>query len=166
MKWAASALPRGTFPTASSRTRRATFMATGSPGRWLHLVSGCCGIHRTLWVLSTFPWTPSPCIGHYPDHLSTMSPLSPCTSRRVGDPEVSPFPVSPHVGTPFVGSPEQMGGCDLIVLATERHGALRHLVSGSLPEQVLDATRIPLLVVRPHEAPAQFSARESNAASL
>ena len=64
------------------------------------------------------------------------------------------------------GRPEQMVGCDLIVLATERHGALRRLVSGSVPEQVLGSTQLPLLVVRPLEAPAQFSARESNAASL
>lgn len=63
------------------------------------------------------------------------------------------------------GSPDHMGGCDLIVLATDRHGALRRLVSGSVPKQVIGSTWLPLLVVRPHEAPVQISMRKSNPAS-
>lgn len=66
----------------------------------------------------------------------------------------------------YTGSPEQIGGCDLIVLAMDRHGALRRLVSGSVPEKVLGSTRLPLLVVRPHEAPTEYSVRKSKAASL
>jgi len=52
-------------------------------------VLGLRGIHRTRWVLSTFPCGPSPCPGHYPRHLSTTATLSPCGSHRLGDPEVS-----------------------------------------------------------------------------
>lgn len=58
-------------------------------------------------------------------------------------------------------NPEQMNDYDLIVLATDRHGALRRLVSGSVPEKVLGSARLPLLVVRPHETPAQFSVRKN-----
>lgn len=60
-------------------------------------------------------------------------------------------------------SAEQMDGCDLIVLATNRHGTLRHIVSGSIPEKVLGSARLPLLVVRPHETPAQVSVRKNKA---
>ena len=31
---------------------------------------------------------PSPCIGHYPDYLSTMGTPSPCVPRRLDDPQV------------------------------------------------------------------------------
>ena len=51
-------------------------------------VLGLRGIHRTRWVLSTFPCGPSPCPGHYPRHSSTMATPSPYGSRRVGDPAV------------------------------------------------------------------------------
>src|SRR5215469_360936 len=63
------------------------------------------------------------------------------------------------------GSPDQVGACDLIVLATHRHGALCRLVSGSVPGQVTGSTWLPLLVVRPHETPVQISVRKSNPAS-
>ncbi len=57
---------RGPFPAAPSRTRRAPFNATGSPGRWLHRYRAdplaVRGLHRTRWVLSTFPCTPSPAV--------------------------------------------------------------------------------------------------------
>ncbi len=33
--------------------------------------------------------TPSPCLRHYPEHLSTMGTPSPCVSRHVGDPQVT-----------------------------------------------------------------------------
>jgi hypothetical protein len=41
--------------------------------------------------LSSFDFVtcvPSPCTGHYPDHLSTMDTPSPCVCRRLGDPQV------------------------------------------------------------------------------
>jgi hypothetical protein len=39
-------------------------------------------------LCSTIPCTPSPCTGHYPNHLSTMGTPSPCVRRRLGDPQV------------------------------------------------------------------------------
>ena len=95
----------GTFPTPPSRTRRAPFKATGSEGEMTPPVSGSCGLHRTLWVLFIFPCPPSPCPGHYPRHLSTMRTLSPCGSRRVGDPEVSR---STCVVVRYLHSPESL----------------------------------------------------------
>jgi hypothetical protein len=65
------------------------FQGNGLSGEMTPPVSGFCGLHRTLWVLFIFPCPPSPCPGHYPRHLSTTRTLSPCGSRRVGDPEVS-----------------------------------------------------------------------------
>jgi hypothetical protein len=52
-------------------------------------VLGCCGIHRTRWVLSTLPCGPSPCPGHYPRHSATTTALLPYSSRRLGSPIVS-----------------------------------------------------------------------------
>jgi hypothetical protein len=52
-------------------------------------VLGCCGLHRTRWVLSTLPCSPSPCPGHYPRHLATTAALLPYSSRRLGSPIVS-----------------------------------------------------------------------------
>ena len=46
---------------------------------------------------------------------------------------------------------ERSAGYDLIVMATHGHGGLRHLVLGSVTERVLDATLLPLLIVRPKE---------------
>ena len=68
---------RGPFPTASSRTGLAPFTASGSKGEMTPPVLGFCGIHRTRWVLFIFPCGPSPCPGHYPRHLITMTTLAP-----------------------------------------------------------------------------------------
>ena len=42
----------------------------------------------TATAFYAFSCTPSPCIGHCPDHLSTMGAPSPYISRYVGDPQV------------------------------------------------------------------------------
>jgi hypothetical protein len=60
----------------------------------LQVLSSSSPVLRTLrcntgTLPSEQPWTPSPCPGHYPRHLSTTGPLSPYGSRRVGDPMVS-----------------------------------------------------------------------------
>jgi nucleotide-binding universal stress UspA family protein len=55
-----------------------------------------------------------------------------------------------------IDPPEYVGGCDLIVMTTHERRGLRRLVRGSsVPEHVLDSTRLPLLIVRPHETPTQ-----------
>ena len=43
------------------------------------------------------------------------------------------------------------GGCDLIVLATHGRGGLQRLMLGSVTERILGATKLPILIVRPHE---------------
>jgi hypothetical protein len=43
---------------------------------------------NTATAFYAFSCTPSPCIGHCPDHLSTMGAPSPYISRYVGDPQV------------------------------------------------------------------------------
>jgi nucleotide-binding universal stress UspA family protein len=43
------------------------------------------------------------------------------------------------------------GFCDLIVLATHGRGGLERWVLGSVTEHILGATRLPMLIVRPHE---------------
>jgi nucleotide-binding universal stress UspA family protein len=50
--------------------------------------------------------------------------------------------------------PEHLGGYDLIAMATHGRVGLQHLVMGSVTEQVLAATKLPLLMVRPKEAEA------------
>jgi len=43
------------------------------------------------------------------------------------------------------------GRCDLIVMATHGRTGFQHWVLGSVTERVLDATRLPILIVRPAE---------------
>jgi hypothetical protein len=94
-QWTTQLVRFRTFPTTSSRTVQAPFSAHGSPGMRLHRYRAdplaVRGLHRTLWVLSAFPCTPSPCLRHYPERLSTTGALLPCGSRRVGNPIVSRF---------------------------------------------------------------------------
>jgi hypothetical protein len=67
----------GPSPTAASRTVQATFAAHGSEGEMVPPISCFCGIHRTLWVLSTFPCGPSPCPERCPRRSATMTTLLP-----------------------------------------------------------------------------------------
>lgn len=41
------------------------------------------------------------------------------------------------------------GGCDLIAMATHGHGGMQRWAMGSITERVLNATKLPLLIVRP-----------------
>ncbi len=50
--------------------------------------------------------------------------------------------------------PEHLGDYDLIAMATHGREGLQRLVMGSVTEQVLGATKLPLLMVRPKEAEA------------
>jgi nucleotide-binding universal stress UspA family protein len=43
------------------------------------------------------------------------------------------------------------GGCDVIAMATHGRGAFQRWAVGSVTERVLNATRLPILVVRPAE---------------
>ncbi len=82
VKYIARLLPSGTLPTSPSRTVRATFIAHGSP----EFRSYTWEASAQSRLKNYSSCTPSPCTGHYPDHLSTMSAPSPCISivpRRV-----------------------------------------------------------------------------------
>jgi len=50
---------------------------------------------------------------------------------------------------------EQIGNCHLISMATHGRRGITRLVRGSVPEGVLGATRLPLLLVRPQETASQ-----------
>ncbi len=85
VKYIARLLPSGTFPTSPSRTVRATFIAHGSPTPTFHLASDA-SFNAHVRFPDFVVCIPSPCIGHYPDHLSTMGAPSPCiliAPRRV-----------------------------------------------------------------------------------
>jgi len=56
------------------------------------------------------------------------------------------------------------GSFALIAMATHGRTGLKHLLMGSVTEQVLDHTRLPLLIVRPHEIKGQVTASASEAA--
>jgi nucleotide-binding universal stress UspA family protein len=52
-------------------------------------------------------------------------------------------------------SPENTGSFDVIAMTTHGHSGLGRLVMGSVTEHVLGATRLPLLIVRPHAMEAR-----------
>lgn len=45
------------------------------------------------------------------------------------------------------------GGCDVIAMATHGYGGLKRWMIGSITERVLQAAKLPLLIVRPPEVP-------------
>jgi hypothetical protein len=53
---------------------------------------------------------------------------------------------------------------DLIAMATHGRGGLQRLLMGSVTEHLLGATRLPLLVVRPHEEAAREEQQEQTVA--
>jgi nucleotide-binding universal stress UspA family protein len=42
-----------------------------------------------------------------------------------------------------------VGRCDLIVISTHGRGGLERWVMGSVTERILNATKLPMLIVRP-----------------
>lgn len=57
--------------------------------------------------------------------------------------------VNADVAVTIITQAEQLGYCDLIAMATHGRRGLDHFMMGSVTEQVLDHTRLPLLAVRP-----------------
>jgi hypothetical protein len=86
----------GTFPTALPRTNHAPFNAVSSPGLLCPFLSKSSGPSRPTSVSRTSPYGTSPCT--WPSHAPrrvvtpaiTIAVPSPCVSRRVGDPQVTP----------------------------------------------------------------------------
>jgi hypothetical protein len=66
-----------TFPTTPFRTGQAPFGASGSPTLAFVPIGLARHPAHPFRTLNACVCTPSPCIGHYPDHLSTMGTLSP-----------------------------------------------------------------------------------------
>lgn len=62
----------------------------------------------------------------------------------------SSIAVSTDVAGTIIKLAEHAGGYDLIVMATHGRGGFRRLVMGSVTEQVLGETSLPLLIARPH----------------
>ncbi len=71
-----SSISASPFPTAPLRTGRAPFSASGSPGPQFIFPGLSHPPVQHRYLPSEQPCTPFPCIGHYPDHLSTMDALS------------------------------------------------------------------------------------------
>jgi nucleotide-binding universal stress UspA family protein len=53
-----------------------------------------------------------------------------------------------------LGQREGLPGCDVIAMATHGRSGLAHWALGSVTERVMDATRLPMLIVRPQQAAA------------
>lgn len=58
------------------------------------------------------------------------------------------------------GEGEDFQGGDMIVMATHGRGGLGRWIMGSVTERVLGATKLPLLIVRPHKSEAQQEERK------
>jgi nucleotide-binding universal stress UspA family protein len=57
-------------------------------------------------------------------------------------------------------------GCDVIALATHGRSGIKRWMMGSVTERILGATRLPLLIVRPHKAIVIPEETENNATKL
>src|SRR6266702_3908126 len=49
----------------------------------------------------------------------------------------------------MIESSHEFTGCDLIAIATHGRGGLKRLMAGSVTEEVLGSTKLPMLIVRP-----------------
>lgn len=58
------------------------------------------------------------------------------------------------------------GGCDVIALTTHGREGFQHLMMGSIAERVLNGTRLPLLIVRPHLSEHATSGAENQLAEV
>lgn len=63
--------------------------------------------------------------------------------------------VASDVASALLSVAEQAGprGCDLIAISTHGRGGLERWVMGSVTERLLNSTRLPMLIVRPHQKP-------------
>lgn len=77
--------------------------------------------------------------------------------KRLADVKVtitSSVVVSPDIAGRIIEQAEQ-SNCDLIAVTTHGRSGLRRLLMGSVTEHILGVTRLPLLIVRSHEAEVQ-----------
>lgn len=90
------------------------------------------------------------------DHISI-------TTSVTVNPDVAHALVELAEGENGVEQDKDVPDCDLIVIATHGHGGVARWIMGSVAERVLDATKLPLLIVRPHKVRAFFLAEAQNA---
>ncbi len=55
---------------------------------------------------------------------------------------------------------KEFTGCDLIAMSTHGRGGLAHWMVGSVTERVLDATKLPILIVHPKEMQVKQQAEQ------
>ena len=51
----------------------------------------------------------------------------------------------------MIESSHEFSGCDFIAIATHGRGGLKRLMAGSVTENVLGSTMLPMLIVRPRD---------------
>jgi nucleotide-binding universal stress UspA family protein len=66
--------------------------------------------------------------------------------------------ISMDIAGTIIQQAEDESGYDLIAMTTHRRSGLRRLMMGSVTEHVLGATKLPLLIVRPHKVETQVQA--------
>lgn len=68
---------------------------------------------------------------------------------------VSSVVISMDIAETIIKEAEQEGGYDLIAMTTHGRSGFPRLMMGSVTEHILGATKLPLLIVRPHKVEAQ-----------
>ncbi len=66
----------------------------------------------------------------------------------------------------FIRDIEGFAGCDVIAMATHGRSGPQRWVMGSITERMLGATRLPLLIVRSHQPPAEEQTGAAEAAKM
>ncbi len=61
-----------------------------------------------------------------------------------------------------LGQREGLPGCDVIAMATHGHSGIAHWAMGSVTERVMNATHLPMLIVRPQQAAVSKPAEQKD----
>lgn len=81
------------------------------------------------------------------------------TSSVVRDTDIASTLIRVAENDEEIGEEEDFQGCDMIAMATHGRSGLGRWVMGSVTERVLGATKLPLLIVRPHKTEVQHEER-------
>ncbi|HEU5229428.1 MAG TPA: universal stress protein [Ktedonobacteraceae bacterium] len=79
--------------------------------------------------------------------IARFNPL--VTTSVVVDPDVAGSLIDMAETGEGMGAQAGFANCDIIAMATHGRGGFEHWVMGSVTERVLNATRLPILIVRP-----------------
>ncbi|HEY7420096.1 MAG TPA: universal stress protein [Ktedonobacteraceae bacterium] len=83
------------------------------------------------------------------------------SSSVVGENDVADVLIRVAEQGEYVKDLKDFRGCDMIAMATHGRSGLTRWTMGSITERVLGATRLPLLVVRPHPSKTEKKASEA-----